>query len=120
MHHKDMEVWKLSMELVVKIYKLTENFPKDEMFGLTSQIRRCAVSIPSNIAEGCGRFSNKETLRFTSIALGSLAELETQILIATELNFVNNTENITDIIKKVNALLIGLKKYLENKEEITY
>lgn len=120
MHHKDMEVWKLSMELVVKIYQLTENFPKDEMFGLTSQIRRCAVSIPSNIAEGCGRFSNKETLRFISIALGSLAELETQILIATELNFINNTENIIEIIKKVNALLIGLKKYLENTEEITY
>ena len=120
MHHKDMEVWKLSMELVVKIYQLTENFPKDEMFGLTSQIRRCAVSIPSNIAEGCGRFSNKETLRFISIALGSLAELETQILIATELNFINNTENIIEIIKKVNALLIELKKYLENTEEITY
>lgn len=117
MHHKDMEVWKLAMELVFKIYKLTENFPKDEMFGLTSQIRRCAISIPSNIAEGCGRFSNKETLRFISIALGSLAELETQILIAVELNFIDDAENIIEIIKKVNALLIGLRKHLENKKE---
>ena len=118
MYHKDMEVWKLAMELVFKIYRLTEKFPKDEMFGLTSQIRRCAVSIPSNIAEGCGRFSNKETLRFVSIASGSLAELETQILIAAELNFIDNPKNIIEIIKKVNALLIGLKNYLENKEEL--
>lgn len=118
MHHKDMEVWKQAMELVFKIYRLTESFPKDEMFGIISQMRRCAVSIPSNIAEGCGRFSNKETLRFVSIALGSIAELETQILIAIELKFINDAENIIEQIKKVNALLIGFKKHLENKEEI--
>jgi four helix bundle protein len=119
MHHKDMEVWKQAMELVFKIYKLTEDFPKDEMFGLTSQIRRCAVSVPSNIAEGCGRFSDKETLRFISIASGSLAEMETQILIAHELNFINETEDIIEQINKLSALLIGLKNYLKNKEKTT-
>lgn len=116
MHHKDMEVWKQAMELVFDIYKLTESFPKDEMFGLVSQMRRCAVSIPSNIAEGCGRFSDKETLRFISIATGSLAELETQLLIAKHLNFVKDIPETFEQIKKVNALLIGLKKYLGNNE----
>lgn len=118
MHHKDMEVWKQSMDIVFRIYKLTEKFPKDEMFGLTSQMRRCAVSIPSNIAEACGRFSDKETLRFISIALGSIAELETHILIAIELKFIDDAQDIIEQIKKVNALLIGFKKYLENKDEV--
>ena len=82
MHHKDMEVWKQAMELVYQVYKIVETFPKEELYGLTSQIKRCVISIPSNIAEGCGRFSNKETSRFITISLGSLAELDTQLLIA--------------------------------------
>lgn len=109
MHHKDLEVWKQSIDLVFNIHKLTETFPKEEMFGLVSQMRRSAVSIPSNIAEGCGRFSNKETLKFLSIALGSLAELDTQILIAKRLEFINEIQDITSQINKVNALLVGLK-----------
>ena len=115
MHHKDLEVWKQSIDLVFNIYKLTETFPKEEMFGLVLQMRRSAVSIPSNIAEGCGRFSNKETLKFLSIALGSLAELDTQILIAKRLEFINEIQDITSQINKVNALLVGLKKHL-NKD----
>ena len=110
-----MEVWKQAMSLVFDVYEITEKFPKDELFGLTSQMRRCAVSIPSNIAEGCGRLSNKETLRFVGISLGSIAELETQILIAEHLKFVEDAEELENKIKKINALLIGLKKYLEKE-----
>lgn len=117
MHHKDMEVWKQAMSLVFDIYEITEKFPKDELFGLTSQMRRCVVSVPSNIAEGCGRFSNKETLRFVGISLGSLAELETQILIAQHLKFIENSKELEDKVKKINALLIGLKKHLEKENE---
>ena len=113
MHHKDLEVWKYSMDLVVEIYKETESFPKEEMFSLTSQMRRCAVSIPSNIAEGCGRYSDKETSRFISVALGSLAELDTQIILAERLGYLKSHNRIIEDIKKTNALLVGLKKHLE-------
>ena len=82
MDHKKLDVWKYSMDLVVHVYKITSNFPKSEVYGLTSQMRRCAVSVPSNIAEGAARNSNKEYNRFLAIALGSLSELETQLLIA--------------------------------------
>lgn len=113
MHHKDMEVWKQAMELVYQVYKIVETFPKEELYGLTSQIKRCVISIPSNIAEGCGRFSNKETSRFITISLGSLAELDTQLLIAQHLHFVDDIAEVSKQVDKVNALLVGLKKYLE-------
>jgi four helix bundle protein len=77
--HKDLKVWQESMTLVVTIYKATENFPKQEIYGLTSQIRRATVSILSNIAEGAGRKGKKEFIRFLYIALGSLSEVETQL-----------------------------------------
>ena len=112
MYHKDLEVWKKSIELVKITYQLTEAFPKSEMFGLTSQMRRSAVSIPSNIAEGAARFSSVETSRFIDIALGSLSELETQLIIAFELKFINNIDEYLANIKKVNALLIGFRKHL--------
>ena len=113
MHHKDMEVWKQAMELVYQVYKIVETFPKEELYGLTSQIKRCVISIPSNIAEGCGRFSNKETSRFITISLGSLAELDTQLLIAQHLHFFDDITEVSKQVDKVNALLVGLKKYLE-------
>jgi four helix bundle protein len=78
MDHKDLDVWKKSMNLVVLIYDITSKFPSDERFGLTSQMRRAAVSIPSNIAEGAARKGDKEFIQFLMIALGSLSELETQ------------------------------------------
>ena len=78
MDHKDLDVWKKGMDLVEKIYSISNSFPDSERFGLTSQIRRAAISVPSNIAEGTGRKSDKELLQFISMALGSLAELETQ------------------------------------------
>ena len=90
MTHKDLDVWKLSIDLVKDVYNITKTFPQSEIYGLTSQIRRCAVSIPSNIAEGSARSSNKEFIQFLYIALGSCAELETQLIISKEINVVSN------------------------------
>ena len=111
MYHKDLEAYKLSMKITTDIYKITQDFPKDEQFGLTNQIRRCVVSIPSNIAEGCARFSDKESAKFINIALGSLAELDTQLEIAKNLGYVDRLEDINNELKKLNALVIGLNKF---------
>ncbi|WP_413999269.1 four helix bundle protein [Flavobacterium sp. W1B] len=92
MDHKDLDVWKKSMDLVESIYKLTQKFPEVEKFGLTSQMRRAAVSIPSNIAEGAALKGNKELLQFLYIAIGSISELETQYLIAIRLDFVEKED----------------------------
>ena len=81
MYYQDLEVWKKSIELVKSIYILTHNFPEDEKYGLTSQIRRAVVSIPSNIAEGSARTTTKDFSHFLAISLGSVAELETQLII---------------------------------------
>jgi four helix bundle protein len=86
--HKDLDVWKESIDLAKNMYKLTGQFPKEELYNLTSQIRRCAVSIPSNIAEGAARKSKKEFINFLYVALGSCAELETQLIISKELGFI--------------------------------
>ena len=101
------------MELALDIYKISGSFPKEEQYGMTSQIRRSAISVPSNIAEGCARFSDKETYNFVSIALGSLAEMETQLILSKQLGYLEDDEKINELIKKVNALLIGLKKRIE-------
>lgn len=85
--YRDLDVWKSGVELSLAVYRLTGMFPDAERFGLTSQMRRCAISIPSNIAEGHARLSTREYLRHVSISLGSLAELETQLHIAAELGF---------------------------------
>ena len=90
MFHKDLEAWKESIKLVKLVYKLTNDFPNQELYGLTSQIRRAVISIPSNIAEGNARATAKETIRFIDIALGSLAELDTQLTIAQELSYIKN------------------------------
>jgi len=90
--YRDLDVWKLSIELVKEVYQITQKFPASEIYGLTSQIRRAAISIPSNIAEGQGRNSPKEFRQFLAIALGSMAELETQLIIATEIGYVNTGE----------------------------
>jgi four helix bundle protein len=85
---RDLEVWKLGMRTVVDVYKATASFPRDELYGLVSQLRRAAVSIPSNVAEGFNRRHNSEYRQFLYIALGSCAELETQIEIASNLGFI--------------------------------
>lgn len=118
MYHKDLEVYKKSIEFVKDIYLITENFPKDEQFGLVSQMRRAAISIPSNIAEGNARASDKDTARFIDMAIGSVAEIDTQLLISYELNFleIEKYKNLLTKIEKIQALLLGLKKYFKNKE----
>ncbi len=94
MVHTNLEVWKESVELSVDVYELTKHFPKEELYALTSQLRRSAISIPSNIAEGCARNKNGETIHFLYIALGSLAELETQLIIASKLGLLDSSDNI--------------------------
>ena len=89
--HKDLDVWKLSIQLVKDIYQLTSKFPSEEKFGLVAQIRRAVVSIPSNIPEGEARNSDKDYIRFLYISLGSLSEIETQLIIAEELGFSDTT-----------------------------
>lgn len=112
--HKDLDVWKEAMTLVKWIYRLTVDFPKEETYGLVSQIRRAAVSIPSNIAEGAARNSNKEFIQFLYISLGSLAELETQLLLSRELRFLKNGE-IDGSIVRIRKMLLGLIKHLRGK-----
>ncbi len=114
MDHKKLDAWKMSIDLVAEVYKVTKTFPKNEEYGITSQMRRSAVSVPSNISEGAGRDSKKEYIRFLNISIGSLSELETQMIIAQRLKYINNSI-IFDEIVKVRKLLIGLKKYLVNK-----
>ena len=112
MYYKDMEVWKEAIELTINVYKITETYPKNEVFGIVSQIRRAVVSIPSNIAEGCARYSDKDTNKFIDIALGSIAELDTQLIIAQDLGFAVYDKNLINLVNKVTALLQGLKKYI--------
>ena len=108
--HHDLKVWQEGMELVTDIYRVTDSFPRDEIYGLTSQMRRAAVSVPSNIAEGAARISNKEFLQFLSIARGSLSELETQIMISRNLDYVQDVDLVLIRVVTVFALLGGLMK----------
>ncbi len=112
--HKDLNVWKKSIDLVDIIYNVTKSFPKEEIYCLTNQIRRSVISIPSNIAEGAARNSKKEFIQFLYIALGSLSELETQIIIANRQGYLNNLnsllENIKVIQKLINGLIYSIKK----------
>ena len=109
--HKDLIVWQKSMALAVEIHKVTQFFPPNELYGITSQMRRAAISIPSNIAEGHGRQSSKELVRFLYIALGSSAELETQIILAHSFNYLSDcqmqdlTAKVTEIVKMMTALV---------------
>lgn len=113
--HKDLKVWQESMDLVTEIYRISDFFPENEKFGLTSQIRRCAISIPSNIAEGCARKGNRELLQFLYVSLGSLAELETQYEIAQNLNYINESEEIRNKIIFIRIMLSNLIKSIKNK-----
>ena len=115
-NHKDLDVWKLSMELVTAIYEMTGNFPREEIYGLTNQMRRAAVSIPSNIAEGAARNSEKEFLQFLHFSLGSVAELETQLLISDNLEFSTNATALHQKVARIKRMLIGLIAYLKGGE----
>ncbi len=109
-NYHELKIWQESRKLVKGIYTLTASFPKEEIYGLTSQIRRAAVSIPSNIAEGTGRSTDKEFQRFLDYAIGSLFELETQIILANDLNFIN-TENFELIQKEIKSLIRMIIKF---------
>ena len=108
--HYKLEAWKRARELVLSVYTLTQTFPKEEVFGLTAQMRRAAVSIPSNIAEGAARRGAREFAQFLNIARGSLSELETQLLIATDLGYIQNSDRVFDLVDLVSRLVTGLHK----------
>jgi four helix bundle protein len=109
--YRDLRVWQRAMELVFGVYNVTRSFPKDELYGLVSQMRRAAVSVPSNIAEGKGRLTDRDRAHFYSQARGSLLELETQILIAQRLEYVFEAraksliETSAELSRKLNALI---------------
>ena len=108
--HYDLDAWKVARELVMRIYLLTQCFPKEEVFGLTIQLRRAAVSIPSNIAEGAARTGTREFAQFVNIARGSLSELETQLLIASDLAHLSASDPIFSLTNRLARLLTGLHK----------
>ena len=111
---RDLKIWKKGIELVKKIYLVTKEFPKEEQYGLSSQMRRASVSIPSNVAEGFRRKHNKEYKQFLNIALGSCAELETQIVIAQELKYIKDgqAKDIIELIYYICRMIVSLKKKL--------
>lgn len=110
--HKDLAAWRESMRLVNLVYRETATFPKEEMFGLTAQIRRSAVSVPSNIAEGAGRTSSAELAQFVAIACGSLAELDTQLRIAVELGYLQANSKALQHADYVGICVRRLRKAL--------
>ena len=118
--HRDLTVWKKSITLVKDVYVQTRSFPNEELYGLTSQMRRAAVSIPSNIAEGYARNSDRELLRFLKIALGSASELETQIIICNEIGYIKPEVfdsmhgTVTEILKMLISLNSSVKKKLND------
>jgi len=113
--HRDLRVWQESIGLVKDIYSVTTQFPDEEKFGLVTQMRRSAVSIPSNIAEGAGRGSQREFAQFLVIARGSLSELETQLIIAKELNYLSDIAVIEKRLQSIFQLLGGLLNNVRKK-----
>ena len=118
-HYKDLAAWQKAMGLVELVYIGTEHFPKHELYGLASQMRRAAVSIPSNIAEGQARFSRRDFRHFLRTARGSLAELETQVLIAQRLKYIHQTsvDTILPSIDEVSRILSGLISSISAEED---
>jgi len=112
--HKDLDVWKLGIQIVKDIYAVTAKFPQGEMYGLTSQLRRAAVSVPANIAEGAARNGKKEFIQFLYVGLGSLSEIETLLIISEDLNFIASNELRTKIVS-LRMKLLNLIKYLKSK-----
>ncbi len=112
---RELKIWRRSRRLVKAVYELTNNFPSEEKYSLTSQIRRCAVSIPSNIAEGCGRGSDPQLAHHLAIAHGSSCELETQLLLATDLSIISekNIEAVLIEIHEIQRMILGFKDTLD-------
>ena len=112
--HKDLDIWKRGIGFVEKVYKSTTKFPKEEIYGLTSQIRRAGISYPSNIAEGAARSSKKEFTQFLYIALGSLSEAETQLIIAEKLGYLN-AKDLLEEIESLRRMTLSFIKYIKSK-----
>jgi four helix bundle protein len=113
--HKDLDVWKRGMSFVEQIYKATTKFPTDERYGLASQLRRAAVSFPSNIAEGAARSSVREYIQFLYVALGSLSEIETQVMIAGKLGYLS-VDDLLEEVESLRKMTLKLIKYLKSKK----
>ena len=111
----NLEIWKRSRKLVKRIYSISKSFPSEEKFGLSAQLRRCSISVPSNIAEGCGRGTDPQLAHFLDVATGSLCELETQVYLSLDLEFINKKEaielvrEITEIRKMTQSFRSGIK-----------
>ncbi len=109
-NYKDLKVWTKAHEFTLKVYELTQKFPREEVYGMTSQMRRAASSIPANIAEGCGKYTQQDFARYLNIALGSANECEYFILLSKDLKFISEDDysKINQIINEVKAMLISL------------
>src|SRR5689334_23008436 len=115
--YKDRKVWQLGVEISIKVYRLTESFPQREMYGLSSQMRRAAVSVASNIAEGHSRGQTKDLIRFLAISRGSVSELETQLIIAERLGYLNprDLSRTRSMLEEESRMLAGLRRSLKSK-----
>ena len=124
--HKDLRVWQQSIEMVTSIYLMTQSFPKEETFGLVSQLRRASVSVPSNIAEGYARGTDKEKLHFLRISSGSMSEVETQLLLSLNLGYIDQkkynelSEIVTSVWKQLNSLISSIRKRLTPQEQLPF
>mgnify|MGYP001407137449 CR=1 FL=1 len=114
-NHRELRAWQQAMDLVERVYTLTGTFPQDERFGLTSQLRRAAVSVPTNIAEGFARHGSKELLQFLAIAGASLSELDTLLELATRLGYSTDSENLRKAVDEVSGLVMGLRASIRRK-----
>ena len=124
--HKDLRVWQQSIEMVTSIYLMTQSFPKEETFGLVSQLRRASVSVPSNIAEGYARGTDKEKLHFLRISSGSMSEVETQLLLSLNLGYIDQekynelSEIVTSVWKQLNSLISSIKNRLTPQGQLPF
>jgi four helix bundle protein len=116
MNHKNLDAWRKSISLVKKVYKLAEQMPDSEKYGLTNQMKRAAVSIPSNIAEGAARNSDREFIQFLYYSLGSAAELETHLIISQELGFLSIPDEVDEYLQRTKQIILGLIRYIKSKK----
>jgi len=114
---RNMKVWEKAHKLTIETYKVTKNYPKDELYGITSQMRRSSASIPTNIAEGCGRLTDPDFARFLTIAMGNAKELEYQFILSKDLEYINQKdyEILDSNVNEIKKMLVGLHKALSTK-----
>lgn len=116
--HRNLDAWQAAVDLADQVYRLTDEFPRDELFGLTGQLRRAAVSIAANIAEGAGRNTSREYLHFLGIAAGSCAELDTLLEIALRRDLVQSNDKLIESLRRAWALVLGLRRAVKNKVKL--